>query len=780
MASILLLFFIFVSTLSTASAQQRHTNISSTIIGIGSSLKPNSINSSWFSPSGFYTLGFFPQGDGFRIGISVAGTVVWTANRDQPPVSGNVTLLFSAESGFILQSGAQGQNIQDVFPDAGVAAASAFLFDSGNFMINNSNGQTIWESFQHPTDTLLPTQQLQAGNQLVSSISESDKSPGIFRLSMQTDGNLVQYPVGVPGVAQYAYYSSNTYGQGDNVTLNLDRDGHVYLLNATGFNIKDIFKSRGTDPIRSMLRIDSDGIFRLYLYNLTHTGNWSVLESSTENKCLPMGICGVNSYCVLNDMEPSCKCLPGFSYVSPQNQSSGCKKDFPTLKSCKGDRGNIVIQQVPNTEWEVNTYSNLQIPLKENCEQACMQDCNCDVAFFGGGRCRLQRLPLRFGRRNMDDGSNLALVKVGRSMSGDEGIQPKRDRKGREISQGILIASGSIVGFGFLVLTLLGMLMHRYHKRAYKRIPYMGLREEVGPQSFRYEELETVTDGFKEKIGRGAFGAVYKGVIPNTQKVVAVKKLEKVLEEGEREFQTEMKVIGKTHHKNLVQLLGYCNEGPNRLLVYEFMSSGSLADVLFSPEKRPCFVERMEIARNIAKGILYLHEECETQIIHCDIKPQNILLDEFRCPKISDFGLAKLLKQEQTKTFTGIRGTRGYLAPEWHRNLPVTVKADIYSFGVMLLEITCCRKNVDYSVGDDESILVECIYDCFVGDGINKLITDIDEVDKKHVDRMIKVGIWCTLDEPSLRPSMKKVVLMLEGTIDIPMPPPPTSFLTSI
>ena len=130
--------------------------------------------------------------------------------------------------------------------------------------------------------------------------------------------------------------------------------------------------------------------------------------------------------------------------------------------------------------------------------------------------------------------------------------------------------------------------------------------EEVFLQSFPYAELEKVPDNFKEELGRGAFGMVYKGEIGNGKKLVAVKRLEKLLAEREREFQTEMKVIGRTHHKNLVHLLGYCHDGPNRLLVYEYMSNGSPADILFTPEKQPCWDQRMEIARDIAKGILYI------------------------------------------------------------------------------------------------------------------------------------------------------------------------------
>ncbi|KAF5800226.1 putative protein kinase RLK-Pelle-SD-2b family [Helianthus annuus] len=161
-----------------------------------------------------------------------------------------------------------------------------------------------------------------------------------------------------------------------------------------------------------------------------------------------------------------------------------------------------------------------------------------------------------------------------------------------------------------------------------------------------------------------------------------MKKLNKAFQDGEKEFQTEVNAIAKTHHKNLVELLGYCDDGDQRLLIYEYMSNGTLAGFLFG-DMRPRWKLRSHIAVGIAKGLAYLQEECSTQVIHCDIKPQNILLEDCYNAKISDFGLAKLLMMDQSRTSTGIRGTKGFVAPEWFRNTPVTVMVDVYSFGVL-------------------------------------------------------------------------------------------------
>ena len=214
----------------------------------------------------------------------------------------------------------------------------------------------------------------------------------------------------------------------------------------------------------------------------------------------------------------------------------------------------------------------------------------------------------------------------------------------------------------------------------------MGLPEEVTLRLFTYTELKRATNSSKEELGKGSFGAVYKGALNKGKKLVAVKRLEKLVE-GEREFRAQMRAIGRTHHRNLVRLLGFCAEDSKRLLVYEYMSNGSLADLLFGVILHPDWTERLRIALDVARGILYLHEECEAPIIHCDIKPQNILMDDCWNAKISDFGLAKFLMPDQTRTFTGARGTRGYVAPEWHKNIPISVKADVYSY------VDCALRN---------------------------------------------------------------------------------------
>ena len=444
MAAILLLLL---SIISTAVAQQRNSNIS-----LGSSLTPTG-QSTWLSPSGLYAFGFYQQAKGYAVGIFLAGvpqkTVVWTANRDDPPVPSTASLLLTNDGRLIIRS-PQGRDVDITVSSENVVTAS--MLDTGNFVLYNSDQDIIWQSFEHPTTAILQGQRLLAGKELFSSVSETDQSTGIFRLKMQNDGNLVQYPVETPDTAEYAYFAVNRGDSGDNVSLNLDNDGHLYLLNSTGFNIRDL--TRGgydTNETIYLMKIDSDGIFRLYYYRLNQNGNQSIIWSSTSDKCDPMGLCGLNSYCVNEDREADCRCLPGFAPVIEGNFSAGCERDFSS-ESCKSDDERIqyTIQAVENTEWEDTGYSVLSFTTKDACETACFDDCTCEAAMFKDGKCKKQKLPLRFGRRDVGD-SNVALIKVGISAS-NESRKHDVPTDGKE-KDGIhiLITGLSLIGFAIIV-----------------------------------------------------------------------------------------------------------------------------------------------------------------------------------------------------------------------------------------------------------------------------------------------------------------------------------------
>ncbi|GMH07079.1 hypothetical protein Nepgr_008919 [Nepenthes gracilis] len=217
-----------------------------------------------------------------------------------------------------------------------------------------------------------------------------------------------------------------------------------------------------------------------------------------------------------------------------------------------------------------------------------------------------------------------------------------------------------------------------------------------------------------------------------------------MVNEREKEFQVEISAIARTNHRNSVQLIGFCNKGQHQLLVYEFMCSGSLSDIPFA-DQRPSWFTRMNIAVGTTRGLHYQHEECSTQIKHCDIKPQNVLLDDSFTAQISDFGLAKHMKINQTQTTTGIRGTKGYIAPEWFRSMPITVKVDVFSYGILLLELICCRKCLDLEGEDDnQMVLAHWAYDCYKEGKLDLLLQNDDTAksDIKRVERSVMIAIW--------------------------------------
>ncbi|KAJ9146003.1 hypothetical protein P3X46_028325 [Hevea brasiliensis] len=769
----------------TATAQQINSNVS-----LGSVLTPTN-NSYWPSHSGHFAFGFYPNGEGFAIGIwfakSQQKTIIWTANRDDPPLPRDVTLILSSDGRLILQW-EYGQQIP--FANTSQPASSASMLDSGNFVLYDSDSRIIWQTFRAPTDTILPGQSLLAGEELVSSISNTNHTTGRFRLKMQRDGNLAMYPTQYAAGVDSLYWNTATFTAGDNVSLNLDTDGKLYLLNATGFNIRTLNDGQTVfgNPIYR-LTIDADGLFRLYSYNLDQNGTWLVAYQDCENKCLPKGLCGLNSYCIPLDQNTKCTCPLGFDFINPGQENLGCKRKS-SVDDCVST--NYTILELESITWESDSDSVVRSSNKTECRDECLRDCNCEAALFDNQECKKQKLPLRFGRTNNDGETMVTLIKISNGEMGgkerpremptrnDSSIMiPKNNKSGLQI--GILVAGATSSTFGLIILAISVALIFKHRVSIFKVLSKKAngeFVEDFNLRSFTYEELEKATNGFNERLGRGAFGTVFKGALMNG-KVIAVKRLDKVASEGELEFQNEMRSIGRTQHRNLVRLLGYCHEKSNILLVYEYMSNGSLANFLFKSETKPSWKERVQIALDIARGIHYLHEECETQIIHCDINPNNILMDEHQRARISDFGLAKLLMPNQSRTLTGVRGTRGYVAPEWYKNQPITVKTDVYSFGIMFLEIICCRRSVSVDVPDDEAILAEWVYSCSKANELLKLFSAeevAEEVDEQALQRMVCIGLWCIQEEPSLRPSMRKVILMLEGTIEIPFPPSPASF----
>jgi len=290
------------------------------------------------------------------------------------------------------------------------------------------------------------------------------------------------------------------------------------------------------------------------------------------------------------------------------------------------------------------------------------------------------------------------------------------------------------------------------------------------PTRFTYADLKRITNKFKDKIGEGTHGTVYKGKLSN-QILVAVKILNNAEGDG-KEFINEVGTMGKIHHLNVVRLLGFCADGFRRALVYDFFPNGSLQKFISPPNNRDDFLgwdKLHQISLGIANGIEYLHQGCEQRILHFDINPNNVLLDDNFTPKITDFGLAKMCSKNQSiVSMTAAKGTLGYMAPEvFSRNFGnVSYKSDIYSYGMLLLEMVGGRKNTK-TTGGEENIQVEYpdwIHNLLEGGDIQIPIDE--EEDFRIPKKLAKVGLWCIQWHPLHRPAMKSVIQMLQGEGD--------------
>ncbi|KAL0006640.1 hypothetical protein SO802_008142 [Lithocarpus litseifolius] len=719
---------------------------------------------SWIqSPSGEFAFGFYPlesneSANQFLLAVWFNRikdkTIVWSANGNEPVPPGSELK----------------KNI------------------NGEFVLNNQKGKELWRAPSNGSKSSCAAI-LDNGNLVF--LDENNNS---------LDGNFVLYSLSMPSeILEKPYFATGTMNWESK--LMFTEAGYLYVQDAKSMGISNLTKG---DPgsnksFYHMARIDYDGIFRLYQHpkneGATRCGNcplsWTAVQDIPDDICGAFasymsggGFCGPNSFCTTanNSNAVFCDCPIGFSRMVQSNNWLGCKPDF-ALPSCdsrwEANKELVEFAELPNTDWQFSDYNLLQGSgmNRSRCMQECTDDCLCVVVVYEdiGNKCWKKQYPLSNGRQSPAT-TRTTLIKLPKGYGSD-------NKKGNSETLVLaLLLGGSAFLNILLFLAIFVAVYYLYHKK--QKFPWnIDSTFATNVRSYTYKELEEATRGFKQTVGNGAFRTVYKGVLPSDSKrFVAVKKLGKVIEEGEKEFKTEVSTIGQTHHKNLVRLLGYCDEGQHRLLVYEYMSNGSLANFPFGIS-RPHWNQRVQIAFGIARGLMYLHEECNTQIIHCDIKPQNILLDEYFTPRIADFVLAKLLLAEQTRAArTGIRGTVGYFAPEWLRKASISVKVDVYSFGVMLLEIICCKSSVAFSLQDEEGeALIDWAYNCYKDKKLDKLIENDEEAsnDMKRLERLVIVAIWCIQEDPSLRPSMKKVTHMLEGVIEVFVPPKPSLYTSS-
>ncbi|CAN1775743.1 L-type lectin-domain containing receptor kinase VIII.1 [Linum perenne] len=354
--------------------------------------------------------------------------------------------------------------------------------------------------------------------------------------------------------------------------------------------------------------------------------------------------------------------------------------------------------------------------------------------------------------------------------------------------QGPGAVAGVATASAFLVI-FAGVLIWILSKRTkkVKRSSSESFASEVikMPKEFTYKELRSATNCFNSNriIGHGAFGTVYKGIVPETGDIVAVKKCSHN-GQGKNEFLSELSIIGTLRHRNLVRLIGWCHEKGEILLVYDLMPNGSLDKALFESRMILPWPHRRKVLNGVASALAYLHQECENQVIHRDIKSSNIMLDEGFNARLGDFGLARQVEHDKSPDATVAAGTMGYLAPEYLLTGRATEKTDVFSYGAVVLEVASGRRPIEKDAAAAGGNLVDWVWSLHRE---GRLLTAADprlegEFEEGEMRRVLLVGLACSHPDPLARPTMRTVVQMLVGEADVPVVPtarPAMSFSTS-
>ncbi|KAG6520659.1 G-type lectin S-receptor-like serine/threonine-protein kinase At2g19130 [Zingiber officinale] len=508
---------------------------------------------------------------------------------------------------------------------------------------------------------------------------------------------------------------------------------------------------------------------------MENSKSWMPFWSEPKTKCSVYGVCGSFGSC--NDFtSPFCNCVKGFRIKSQTDwdlgdRSQGCER--MTALQCGGLNNNSASSEkdgffeITNVRLPDSPNTLATAASREGCELACLSNCTCSAYSYNGSGCFVWHgglLNLQEQYNEADAGS-LYL-----RLSASELQTSERNKK--------KVAGWAIIGA--IVLAILVSIVPAtlivVKKRESRRMIEKAKAMQSGLVSFSYSELQQATRKFSKKLGGGGFGSVFKGSLPGSIDI-AVKKLEG-LYQGEKQFRAEVSTLGAIQHVNLIRLIGFCSQGTKKLLVYEFMPSGSLADQLFRSNSNVLdWKTRYQIAIGTARGLAYLHEQCRDNIIHCDIKPENILLDDALVPKVADFGLAKLVSRNFSRVLTTIRGSRGYIAPEWILGMSITTKVDVYSYGMMLFEIISGKRNLMHTG--------ESSFEFFPLVATNKLIIgDIKSLldqrlegkaNSEEYEKACKIACWCIQDDENSRPTMSQIVQALEGNLDVSIPPVPRS-----
>ncbi|KAK3424091.1 hypothetical protein EUGRSUZ_F00872 [Eucalyptus grandis] len=727
-----------------------------------------------------FELGFFSPGNStnryFGIWYQITPeTVVWVANRDDPLTDSHGVLTFSHDGDLVLVNQLKrviwSSNLSRVLKNP-----VAQLLDTGNLVVrehtNLNSDDYSWQSFDHPSDTLLPSMKLgwdlKIGleRRLTSWKSMDDPSSGDYSYRLNIHGlpqvELVSLGSGKKyrtGLWNGLQFSGSSMAPSEVTTP-------VFFYGAN--EIYFVYGARKSEFITRVL-VNHSGSLQVYVAS-KRSNVWNIMYSLPNDKCDTYGTCGANSICRIN-RSPICDCLKGFVPKSLEewdllNWSGGCTRRITT--NCSKEEGFLKLAKVKLPDM-LKFWMNKNMSLEE-CQVECLKSCPCTAYANsdirgGGSGCILWFGSLIDIREYEEDGQTLYI----RLPKSELDFLHNSDKKKRVV---ILISVSAIAALFLSAVVYFPCIRNCQIKSKGQKVK----EEDVDLPLFDLATIVKATDGFSEDnlIGAGGFGPVYKGNLFTGQEV-AVKRLSRNSGQGLEEFKNETILIAKLQHRNLVGLLGCCMEREERILVYEYMQNKSLDCFIFDRER--CLLldweKRFDIIIGIARGLLYLHHDSKLQVIHRDLKASNILLDGSLSPRISDFGLARIFACDEKEAKTKrIIGTYGYMSPEYAFDGKFSVKSDVFSFGVMLLEIVSGKRNRGFCHPNHHHNLLGHAWLLWSEDRAMELIDGClcDSVEPQ-VKRCIHVGLLCVQKFPNDRPAMSSVVAML-GNESASLPPP--------
>ncbi|KAG5235588.1 G-type lectin S-receptor serine/threonine-protein kinase [Salix suchowensis] len=740
------------------------------------------------------------SGETFELGFFSPGKVVWVANREIPITDKSGVLKFD-ERGVLILAIQNGSVIWSSNSSRQAQNPVAQLLDSGNLVIRNEDDRStenfVWQSFEHPGNTFLPGMKLgslASGLHVIISSWKSNDDPSRGPYTFEIDAKGLELVVRKNSVLKSRSGPWNGVGFSDLPNVKPDPFlSYAFVSNdREAYLAYDIINS----SIALTLVLNQNGVVERLAW-IDRLNNWIVYSSAPGDTCDNYALCGAYGRCTIGN-SPACGCLNRFV---PKNQSEWARADWSsgcvprTPLNCQNGDGFIKYHNIKLPEskiWAINRSMTT-----EECRMKCLNNCSCmaytnsDIRGFGSG-CILWFGDLVDIKQYTEDGQDL-YIRMASSEVENNTLEGSPQKKKVAIIVSVVLSALLLLGLGLFLFLQKKKKKHNRHHMLGRTKKKENNTEEQWSMNSHDESLDlphfdlaaianaTSNFSFNNLLGEGGFGPVYKGTFKGGQDI-AVKRLSTESRQGLDEFMNEVKCIAKLQHRNLVKLLGYCIEHEEKILIYEYMPNKSLDIYIFDQvqSKLLDWPKRFHIINGVSRGLLYLHQDSRLRIIHRDLKLSNILLDNDMNPKISDFGLAKSFGGNETEANTRrVVGTYGYMSPEYAIDGNFSIKSDVFSFGVLVLEIVTGKRNRGFTHPEHDLNLLGHIWKLYKQGRSLELIDEL-EVESCYVSEVLKsihVGLLCVQHSPEHRPSMSTVVLMLGGDGVLPQPKEPGFFI---